>query len=60
MDQENEGGGISVIDSATPTSIKPSPMTKLTDLTTTQLHQIIAIKEQIETLQSQIDSIAGR
>ena len=34
-------------------------MTKLTDLTTTQLHQIITIKEQIETLQSQLDSIAG-
>jgi len=34
-------------------------MTKLIDLTTTQLHQIIAIKEQIETLQSEIDSIAG-
>jgi len=34
-------------------------MTKLADLTTTQLHQIITIKEQIETLQSQLDSIAG-
>lgn len=34
-------------------------MTKLTDLTTSQLHSIIAIKEQIETLQSQIESIAG-
>ena len=31
----------------------------ITELTTTQLRQIIAIKEQIETLQSQIDSIAG-
>ena len=27
-------------------------MTKLTDLTTTQLRQIIALKEQMETLQS--------
>jgi len=34
-------------------------MTKLTDLTTSQLHSIIAIKEQIETLQGQIDSIAA-
>jgi len=34
-------------------------MTKLTDLTTTQLRRIIAIKEQIETLQGQIDAIAG-
>jgi hypothetical protein len=31
----------------------------ITELTTTQLRQILAIKEQIETLQSQIDSIAG-
>jgi hypothetical protein len=34
-------------------------MTNLSNLTTTQLNQILAIKEQIETLQSQIDSIAG-
>src|ERR1035441_1443847 len=34
-------------------------MTKLTDLTTIQLHQIIALKEQMETLQGEIDSIAG-
>ena len=34
-------------------------MTNISNLTTTQLQQIIAIKEQIETLQSQIDSIAG-
>src|SRR5208283_2056050 len=34
-------------------------MTKLTDLTTTQLRQIIALKEQMETLQSELDSIAG-
>jgi hypothetical protein len=34
-------------------------MTNLTDLTTSQLHSIIAIKEQIETLQGQIDSIAA-
>jgi hypothetical protein len=31
----------------------------ITSLTTSQLHQIIAIKEQIETLQAQLDSIAG-
>jgi len=30
----------------------------ITELTTTQLNQIIALKEQIETLQSEIDSIA--
>ena len=34
-------------------------MTKLATLTTTQLRQILAIKEQIETLQGQLDSIAG-
>jgi hypothetical protein len=34
-------------------------MPNLTDLTTSQLHQIIAFKEQIEALQGQIDSIAG-
>jgi hypothetical protein len=34
-------------------------MTNLKDLTTTQLNQILALKEQIETLQSQLDSIAG-
>ena len=33
-------------------------MTNLTDLTTSQLHQILSIKEQIEALQGQIDSIA--
>ena len=32
-------------------------MTNITNLTTTQLNQIIAIKEQIEALQSQIESI---
>jgi hypothetical protein len=31
----------------------------ITNLTTTQLNQIIAIKEQIEALESQIDSIAA-
>jgi hypothetical protein len=31
----------------------------ITNLTTTQLNQIIAIKEQIEALQNQIESIAG-
>jgi hypothetical protein len=34
-------------------------MTNLTDLTTGQLRHIIAIKEQIEKLQGQIDSIAA-
>jgi len=34
-------------------------MTNIADLTTGQLLRIIAIKEQIEVLQSQIDSIAG-
>jgi hypothetical protein len=34
-------------------------MTNISNLTTTQLRQIIAIKEQIETLQGQLDSIAG-
>jgi len=34
-------------------------MTKLTDLTTSQLNHIVAIKEQIEALQAQMDSITG-
>ena len=34
-------------------------MTNLNDLTTSQIRSIIAIKEQIEELQSQIDSIAA-
>lgn len=34
-------------------------MTNLTDLTTRQLRTIIAIKDQIETLQRQIQSIAA-
>jgi hypothetical protein len=34
-------------------------MTNLTSLTTSQLHRIIAIKEQIEALQGQIDSITA-
>jgi hypothetical protein len=34
-------------------------MTTIADLTTGQLQRIIAVKEQIEALQSQIDSIAG-
>jgi len=34
-------------------------MTNISNLTTTQLRQIISIKEQIEALQSQIDSIAA-
>lgn len=35
------------------------PMTNLIDLTTSQLNSIIAIKEQIEALQGQIDSIVA-
>ena len=35
-------------------------MTSLTELTTSQLHRIIAIKEKIEALQSEIESIAGK
>ena len=35
-------------------------MTNLVNLTTTQLRRIVAIKEEIEALQGQIDSIAGR
>ena len=31
----------------------------ITTVTTSQLRQLIAIKEQIETLQTQLDSIAG-
>jgi hypothetical protein len=34
-------------------------MTTLASLTTSQLRRILAVKEQIETLQSQIDSIAA-
>ena len=34
-------------------------MTDLTDLTTAQLRRIVAIREQIEALRSQIDSIAA-
>ncbi|HEX3717371.1 MAG TPA: hypothetical protein VH595_05335 [Verrucomicrobiae bacterium] len=34
-------------------------MIRITDLTTSQLNQIISIKEQIEKLQSQLDSIGG-
>lgn len=34
-------------------------MTKINDLTTDQLKRIVAIKEQIEGLRSQIDSIAA-
>jgi hypothetical protein len=32
--------------------------TNISDFTTSQLHRILAIKEQIETLQSQVDSIS--
>jgi hypothetical protein len=35
-------------------------MTKIDDLSTAELRRIVAIKEQIEALQGQIDSIAGR
>jgi hypothetical protein len=34
-------------------------MINLTEVTTAQLHRIIAIRQQIEDLQVQIDSIAG-
>ena len=34
-------------------------MTNLRDLTTGQLHRIIAIKQQIEALQGELNSIAG-
>jgi hypothetical protein len=34
-------------------------MTNLHDLTTSQLHRIIAIKEQIEALQGELATIAG-
>jgi len=34
-------------------------MTNLTDLTTAQLRRIVDIKEQIDSLQGQIDSIGG-
>jgi hypothetical protein len=34
-------------------------MTNLSTLTITQLNEILALKEQIETLQTQLDSIAG-
>jgi len=35
------------------------PMTNLRDLTTGQFHRITAIKQQIETLQGELNSIAG-
>ena len=35
------------------------PMTDLNDLTATQLHRIVALKEQIEALKGQIDSIVA-
>jgi hypothetical protein len=34
-------------------------MTSLTELTTSQLHHIIAIREEIEALQGQINSLVG-
>jgi len=34
-------------------------MINITNLTTSQLRQVLALKEQIEALQNQIDSIAG-
>ncbi len=48
----------SAIDSNAPPGYQYS-MTKLNDLTTGQIRSIIAIKEQIEALQSQINSIAA-
>ena len=36
-----------------------APMTNLQDLTASQLNRIIAIKERIETLEDEIESIAG-
>jgi hypothetical protein len=42
-----------------PSGIKQSPMSILSSLTTSQLNYIIAIKKQIEALQSQINSIAA-
>src|ERR1039458_10381646 len=49
---------ISVID-PNPSRHYQSPVTNLRDLTTSQLRGIIAIKEQIEALQGQIDSIVA-
>ena len=43
----------------TPSRHYQSRMTNLVNLTTAQLHRIIAIKEQIEALQGRIYSIAG-
>ncbi len=48
----------SVVDSDLPVAL-PITHDKSRRLTTGQLHRIIAIKEQIEALQGQIDSIAG-
>jgi len=52
------GSAISVIDSKPLPALNHHPMTNLANLTTSQLNQIIAIKEQIEALQGQIESIA--
>jgi len=49
---------ISVIDSK-PYRHYHSPVTNVRDLTISQLHRIIAIKEQIEALQGQIESIVA-
>jgi hypothetical protein len=47
--------------SLTPNSLRHYQllMTNLMDLTTGQLHRIIAIKEKIESLQGEIDSLVG-
>jgi hypothetical protein len=47
-----------VVDSNLPGRYQ-SPMTNLNDLTTSQIHRIIAIKEKIEKLQGQLDSLVG-
>ena len=48
---------ISLLDSY-PSPHYHSPM-NITDLTTSQLREIVAIKERIEALQGEIESIAG-
>jgi len=42
-----------------PARIKRFKMTSITNLTTGQLHRILAIKEQIQALHGQIESIAA-
>jgi hypothetical protein len=55
----SSSAAISVIDS-NPRRHYQSPMINIASLTAAQLHRVIAIKEQIEALQAQIDSIANR